>query len=133
LLDVASSAAIVTVVPVAVVSIPSPPVIVNVSPIVAAAFPESLVSVISFAVIAPEEAVKWVESKEATPLFVALASSAEIVTVLLVIAVSMPSPPVKLSVSLIRDTVSVPLSPAISSSVEIVVNATAPLPSVMMA
>jgi len=58
LLDVASSAAIVTVVPVAVVSIPSPPVIVNVSPIVAAAFPESLVSVISFAVIAPEEAVK---------------------------------------------------------------------------
>jgi len=97
LLDVASSAAIVTVVPVALVSIPSPPVKVKVSPIVAAALPESLARVISLAVIAPEDAVKCVESKEATPLFDALASSASIVRVTsvpdLATAVLIPSPP----------------------------------------
>jgi len=56
--SLASSPVIVRVVPVALVSIPSPPAIVNVSPMVAAALPESLVRVISFAVIAPEDAVK---------------------------------------------------------------------------
>ena len=89
--------------------------------------------VIVFTDTAPEDTVKSVESKDATPLLVVEASSPEIVTILLVTAVSIPSPPVNVSVSLIRDTVSVPLSPAISSSVEIVVNATAPLPSVIRA
>ena len=55
------------------------------------------------------------------------------VTVLFVTAVLNPVPAAKVKVSEIRDTVSVPLSPAISSSVEIVVKATAPLPSVIRA
>ena len=46
----------------------------------------------------PEVTVKSPESKDAIPLFVSDASSAEIVTVSFVTAVSIPSPPVKVNV-----------------------------------
>ncbi len=92
-----------------------------------------LPKVIALTATAPEDTVKSVESKDATPLLLEVANSPEIVTTLLVIAVSIPSPPVNVRVSLMRETVSVPLSPAISSSVEIVVNATVPLPFVISA
>ena len=61
--------------PVAEVSIPSPPAIVNVSPIVAAAEPLSLVSVTSFELTAPEVTEKLAVAKDATPLFDTVASS----------------------------------------------------------
>ena len=63
-----------------------------------------LPKVIALTVTAPEDTVKSVESKEATPLLVVDASSPEIVITLLVTAVSIPSPPVNVRVSLIRDT-----------------------------
>ena len=65
---VASSPAIVTVLPVALVSIPSPPVIVNVSPRVFVALPLSEDRVMSLAVTAPLDTVKFVELKLAIPL-----------------------------------------------------------------
>ena len=47
---------------------------------------------------APVVTVKLVLLNDATPLLVSVASSAEIVTVLSVMAVSMPSPPVNVNV-----------------------------------
>jgi len=99
-LEEANSPVIVTVVPLAVVSIPVPPVKVNPSPIVAAAVdPSSAVKVISFASIQPFVAVKFTLSKEATPLFAppavvaVVASSPVIVITCPDTLVSMPVPP----------------------------------------
>ena len=65
---------------------------------------------------APDETVKSVESKEATPLFEAVASSAAIVRVFPVADVSIPSPPAIVSVSLSRSIAIVPLSDVKSKS-----------------
>ena len=96
---VASSPAIVTVLPVALVSIPSPPVIVNVSPRVFVALPLSEDRVMSLAVTAPLDTVKFVELKLAIPLLELVASSPAIVIVFDVPEVSMPSPPAIVKVS----------------------------------
>ena len=88
-----SSAAIVTVVPVAEVSIPSPPLNVNVSPIVAAAEPESEFRVISFADTAPLDTVKFADAKDAKPFALVVASDTAIVTVsLATVALTVPLP-----------------------------------------
>ena len=54
--------------------------------------------VIFFAVTAPLETVKFAFAKEAIPLFEVVASSPDIVTVLSVTAVSIPSPAAKVSI-----------------------------------
>ena len=91
------SADTVSVVPVAEVLTPLPPLIVNVSPIVAAALPESVVSVISLAVTFPELIAKCVLLNFAIPLLVAVAFSPLTVTVTslptLATTVLIPSPP----------------------------------------
>ena len=65
---------------------------------------------------APLDTVKSLESKEATPLFDVVASSAAMVTVLLVAEVSIPSPPAMVNVSLSRSIAIVPLSEVTSKS-----------------
>ena len=65
----------------AVVAIPVPPAMVNVSPNVAAAEPDPLASVISLDDTAPEATVKFAVAKDAIPLFVVVASSPAIVRV----------------------------------------------------
>ena len=91
--EVAFSPISVRVVPVALVSIPSPPEIVKVSPRVAAALPESEERVTSFEATAPEVTVKFVALKLATPLLVSLASSHVRVKVVAVAVASLPAPP----------------------------------------
>ena len=135
LLVVASSPVIVNVVPEALVFIPSPAANVNPSPMLAAAVEESsAVRVISFADTAPLDTVKFVELKDAIPLLLVLASSPAMVIVLSDTVVSIPSPPVKVKVSLIRETLSLlPESAPTVRIVEIVVKLTAPEPSVISA
>ena len=129
-----SSAAIVTVVPVAEVSIPSPPLIVNVSPIVAAAEPESPDNVISFAETAPLDTVKFPEAKDARPFTELEAFATDIVTVSLPTEALTAPEPANVSVSSTKLTESVEEpSPAIARVVEIVWNVTAPEPLVIRA
>ena len=65
----------------------------------------------------PAVTEKSVESNDATPFIVVLASFAEIVTVLFVIVVSIGSVPTNVRTSERRFTVSVPVSPAIERTV----------------
>ena len=101
--------------------------------------PETIAPAISstrsaFSVTLPDATVKSVESKLAIPLFVSVASSADIVIVLFDTAVSIPSPPAKFSVSLISDTASgLPESAVTFNIVDMVVKLTVPLPSVISA
>ena len=76
-------------------------------------------------VTAPDVTAKSAAAKDATPLFVAVASSASTVTTLLVTAVLIPSPPVKVRSESRRLTVSVPVSPATEMVVEILTLAAA--------
>ena len=76
-------------------------------------------------VTAPDVTSKSAAAKDATPLFVAVASSASTVTTLLVTAVLIPSPPVKVRSESRRLTVSVPVSPATEMVVEILTLAAA--------
>ena len=83
---------------------------------------------------APDVTVKSVASKLAIPLLVSVASSADIVMVLSVTAVSIPSPPVKVNLSVSRLTVSsVPVSAPTVSTVDTSWKVTEPLPSVTRA
>jgi len=63
-------------------------------------------------VTAPDDTVKSVASNDATPLLLSVASSAEMVIVLFVTAVSIPSPPVKVNVSPVLKVSLEPLSAA---------------------
>jgi hypothetical protein len=76
---------------------------------------------VSFNSTAPEVTLKSASAKEATPLLDIVASSAAIVMVFVeeLIEVSIPSPPVNVSVSLARAIESVPVSAAIPSVVVI--------------
>ena len=70
----------------------------------------------AFRVTSPEETVKSVPSKVATPAFVSVASSPAIVIVLPVAEVSIPSPPAIVNVSLSKSIAIVPLSVVASKS-----------------
>ena len=70
----------------------------------------------AFKVTSPEETVKSVPSKVATPAFVSVASSPVIVIVLPVAEVSIPSPPAIVNVSLSKSIAIVPLSVVASKS-----------------
>ena len=74
---------------------------------------------------APDVTLKSDESKDATPLFDVVASSASIVTTLLVTSVLIPSPPVNVRSESRRLTVSVPVSAATERVVEILTLAAA--------
>ena len=85
----------------------------NLAPVTASAASCAVETPRDFIVTAPLDTEKSLELNDAIPLFDVVASSPEIVTVLSVTAVSIPSPPVNVNVSLIRETVSVPESPAL--------------------
>ena len=94
----AFAAVTVTVVPVALVEIPCAlaPVIVSVSPRVAAALPDPPARVISFVETAPDDTVKFVELNDAIPLLDVVASSAATVIIPAPSVISIPSPAVSI-------------------------------------
>ena len=79
---------------------------------VPATSPESVITGSLLSVTLPAVTEKSVESNDATPFIVVLASFAEIVTVLFVIVVSIGSVPTNVSVSERRFTVSVQIGRA---------------------